>query len=247
MLGHTHPRRRRTHDPGPCPARHPHRRPGPSRGLVGRPRVGADRPRRLPRRRALRDRELLARPGLLQLEPGHRRGPRRRHRPAEPDPGDDGPLGLHHRGAGRGGRRRRHGLDPVRDRHRSWPRPAAPGDRGRRRPRVHAAHHPLRAQGPRGAPRHPPADGRRARRRQAPPDLEGGASGGGREPRLARPSPTCWWSEAVRAASPWALGCASSACPAWSSTSTRAPATSGATATSRCACTTRSGTTTCPT
>ena len=35
--------------------------------------------------------------------------------------------------------------------------------------------------------------------------------------------------------------------PAWSSTSTRGPATSGATATSRCACTTRSGTTTCPT
>ena len=34
---------------------------------------------------------------------------------------------------------------------------------------------------------------------------------------------------------------------AWSSTSTRDPATSGATATSRCACTTRSGTTTCPT
>ena len=39
----------------------------------------------------------------------------------------------------------------------------------------------------------------------------------------------------------------SSAYRAWSSTRTRVPATSGAAATSPCACTTRSGTTTCPT
>ena len=45
----------------------------------------------------------------------------------------------------------------------------------------------------------------------------------------------------------WARGCASCGCRRSSSSATRARATRGATATSRCACTTRSGTTTCRT
>ena len=49
------------------------------------------------------------------------------------------------------------------------------------RTRLDPAHHAVRAQGPRGAARHAPADGRRARREQGPDDLEGAAAAGGRE------------------------------------------------------------------
>ena len=114
-------------------------------------------------------------------------------------------------------------------------------------PGVDVAHHALRAEGPRGAARRAPPDGRRARRQQAARDLEGAAAS--RRPRAsaAPPSPTCWSSAAARAASPSAPGCGSSACRRLVIDKHPGPATSGAAATSRCACTTRSGTTTCPT
>ncbi len=90
-------------------------------------------------------------------------------------------------------------------------------------------------------------DGRRARCQQAPGHLEGAAPGRGREPGVDHAALRAGHRRRPGRASPSAPGCASSAYRRWSSTSTRDPATSGATATSRCACTTRSGTTTCPT
>ena len=145
-----------------------------------------------PGRGPVRDQLLLARPGLVHLEPHDRRGPRGRRRPAR---------------AHAGPRRRRAASSP------SEPPDEADGvvtawfafetaaGRGTGLLRlvqedgedgVDAAHHALRAQGPRGAARHPPADGRRARRRQAPADLEGARAG--RRPRAsaAPPSRTCW-------------------------------------------------------
>ena len=108
-------------------------------------------------------------------------------------------------------------------------------------------HHAARAQGSRGAARHAPADGRRARREQGPADVEGEAAGGGREPRQHDAAVRAGHRRRPGRHRAWARGCASSACRPSSSTSTRGPATSGATGTSRSACTTRSGTTTCRT
>ena len=109
--------------------------------------------------------------------------------------------------------------------------------------------HAVRAQGPRGAQRRTAADGRRARRRQA----TGGpgrssAQAEAETPRARRPQPYVL----VDRRRPGRHRARRPAAPArraepGRSTSTRGPATSGATATSRCACTTRSGTTTCPT
>ena len=131
----------------------------------------------------VRDRVLLARPGVVHLEHHDRRGPRRGGRPgrrdrrrrsasgfatSEPPDEADGVVDR---------------VDRFRDRHRSRQRPAPAGRGGRPGPGVDAAHHALRAEGPRGAARHAPADGRRARRRQAPGDLEGAPPAGGGEPR----------------------------------------------------------------
>ena len=77
--------------------------------------------------------------------------------------------------------------------------------------------------------------------------LAGDARARGARARHTRCSPTSSSSAAGRAASPSARGCASSASRRSSSSATRGPATPGATATSRSACTTRSGTTTCRT
>ena len=84
-------------------------------------------------------------------------------------------------GGARGGRRHRHGLDPVRDRARAGLGAAAPGRRGRVDPADHAG----RAEGVRGAPGRHPAQGRLARRdartasrgrRPAPPRSRASAS-----------------------------------------------------------------------
>ena len=155
-----------------------------------------------------------------------------RSRAASPRPSD----------AGRGGRRHR-GLDRVRDRGRPRLGPhAAAGRRG-----LDAAHHDDELKGyeePSGPARpmgaeHGANQGRKTWKEQREER--------GRRARLRRRSPTCSSSAAARAASRSARGCASSACRRSSSTSTRGPATPGASATSRSACTTRSGTTTCPT
>ena len=87
---------------------------------------------------------------------------------------------------------------------------------------------------------------RQARRGQEPQDLEGGARGGSRRRSASPGSPMSSSSAAARAASASARGCASSACRPSSWRRTSGPATAGASATSRSACTIRSGTTTCP-
>ena len=72
--------------------------------------------------------------------------------------------------------------------HRTRARPAAAGRGGRGAPGLHVPHHALRAQGPRGAPQRAPAARRRARRRQAAPDVARATAGGGREPRQHHPA-----------------------------------------------------------
>ena len=91
-----------------------------------------------------------------------------------------------------------------------------------------------------------PAQGCRARREPGSADLAGASARPRPKSSVTPPSRTWSSSAAVRAASRSARGSGSSACRRSSSTATRGPATPGATATSRSACTTRSGTTTCP-
>ena len=139
------------------------------------------------------------------------------------------------------------GVVHVRDRGRPGPGPAAAG-RGGRSPKAWTflttlvelkGHEEARGAGrPKGV-EHGAEQG---------PDDAGWSAASRRRPSSASPSsPTCSSSAAARAGSPSAPGCASSASRRSSSTSTPGPATSGAAATSRSACTTRSGTTTCRT
>ena len=154
--------------------------------------------------------QLLARPRRVHLEPQDRREPRRGRRPAARDPGPDRPERLPHlRAAGRG-RRGDHRVDRVRDRGRPRPRAAAARRRGQG---VDAAHHPLRAQGPRGAEgtaraRRAPSTARTATGRPGP-----SARAGGGASSATRPSRTSSSSAAGRAASRSAPGCGSSGCP----------------------------------
>ena len=117
------------------------------------------------------------------------------------------------RAARRGGRRD-HGVVHLRDRGRPRPRAAAARRRGRAAG-LDVPHHAAtssRATRSRRATLRPMGAEHGAD--QAPRHLAGAPRAGGREPRHAPPSPTCWSSAAARAASPSAPGCASSACRA---------------------------------
>ncbi len=135
------------------------------------------------------------------------------------------------------------GVVPVRDRGRTRLGPAAAERRGR----LDVPDHARRAQGPRGEPGHDPAAGRRARRPQGPGDLEGAAGRRGRRASAATASPTSLVIGGGQGGI--ALGARLRQLGVTISwwTGTPARATSGAAGTSRCACTTPSGTTTCPT
>ena len=141
VLGHTSLGEGGNHDPGPGTGdgRDPRTAPADPQSRVdawlAALRGGPGRPRRRGRRRDVRDRELLARPGRVHLEHHDRRGPRRRHRPAQHTLETAGAVRVRHRGAARRGRRRRHRLDPLRDRRRPRARAAAAGRGGRRGPR----------------------------------------------------------------------------------------------------------------
>jgi hypothetical protein len=98
---------RAAHDPG---------RPDRTSAVVAaRLRGCPDRRRRRGGDRDVRPHQLLARPGLVHLEPGDGRGPRRRARAARGHLGHDVPERLHRRRAGDRGRRRHRGVVRVRD------------------------------------------------------------------------------------------------------------------------------------
>ena len=197
------------------------------------------------RGREVRPRQLLARPGLVHLEHQDPRGPRPDRRHAQRTAGRDRTVGLPHpRGCDRGrrrGRRRSSSSRPAVGRgighlrlngdDQAWTLLTALQElKGHEEPKG-----PSRVL---GAVHGDDPDPRSwAEKRQAED-----------EPHWATPrSRTRWSSAADRAASRSARGCGSWVCPRSSSTSTSDPVTSGASGTSRCACTTRSGTTTCRT
>ena len=156
------------------------------------------------------------------------------------------PDGIPHHRDPRRSRRRRLGVHRIRDR--DGPRQGTPASATSGDEAVDAADHAAGAQGPRGAPGRDPRQGCRAR---LDADTRSWAEKNARSRRR---------SSATRA-QPYVAGRRRRAgrhrarCAAASARRpadrrrprTSAPATSGATATSRCACTTRSGTTTCPT
>ena len=149
------------------------------------------------------------------------------------------------RGRGRDrGERRHRGLDQLRDRRRArlWPYPAE----GRQD--LDAADHHGRAEGPRGAGGLRPADGRQAWRVQEPA-RPGRKSASRKPPSSAITTPALLPDHRRRPGRHRArrAAAASSACRPSSSRRTSGPATAGASATSRSACTIRSGTTICPT
>ena len=192
-------------------------------------------------------RQLLARPDRVHLEHRHRRRTGRRPRHAAPrtwtgcspavsqvaddlgEPAADGGVAD--------------SLDQVRDRGRSRRRP--PPAEGRHGWTLLTTMFELKGheEPSRGAP----PQGCRTRREPGSADLAGAAAAGGRATRPHDPAlhgdhrRRPGWHRARRAAA------AARACRPSSSTATPAPVTPGATATSRCACTTRSGTTTCRT
>ena len=146
-------------------------------------------PRRRGGRGPVRDRELLARPGRVHLEPQDGRGPRRRHRPARRRPSTP-PTPAASRPRSRPTRPTAWSPRGSASRPPSGEAAACSGlkeedgeDRG-----VDPAHHDVRAQGLRGAARHPPAHGRRARRQQGADDLEGEAPARGRDHRQHHPA-----------------------------------------------------------
>ena len=185
---------------------------------------------------------------VVHLEPQDRRGPRRRHRPARRHPRRHRPVRLRDRGAAGRGRRRDHRLDRAsrpasgeaaaccassRRTARTRRGPCSPRCTSSRATRSHAAR-----TGPMGA-EHGANKERMTwkEKRQHEAETHRQHHPALRPGRRRRPGRH----RARRPAAPARRTRASS------STSTRDPATSGATATSRCACTTRSGTTTCPT
>ena len=220
---------------------------GPRGGVVPRLRSRTEGPRRGRGIRDVRRLLLLAGPGLLHLEPHDRREPPRRGRPARGEPRAGRPVGFRADRAGRRGRRCGDRLVRVRDLDRSGQRAAPAQGGGREGQGVDLPHHPARAQGARGAARHAPADGCRARREQGPADVEGAAAGGGREPRQHDAAVRAGHRRRPGRHRPGLAAAPAGRARPSSSTSTRGPATSGATGTSRSACTTRSGTTTCRT
>ena len=153
-------------------ARHDGRRHDQPGSRRSRPGARSQRPRG--RRRPVRARRLLARSSELHLEHPHDGRARRDRRDAAlPAPAHRAArLDDHPRRGRRGRRRLPAGLDRLRDRNR--PR-ARPHPRPRRKD-LDAPDHAGRAQGPRGASRRHPAQGRRSRRDRVAQEL-------GRAPR----------------------------------------------------------------